>query len=369
MSAAFYTHYFAGLCVLVHWFYWWWGAAGVFRMVLPVRGWIFANGVILVLFVPWLPNFLEQLSMKGLEWIPPVTGHAVLSLVWQFTIMNAWGAHSLLLQAIPLVVVFVCAAMLIWKDQSQYRFNGLLIGYFFIPAGVLSLVALVVPVFVPRYLVFAAVGIPFIVAVALDVMVRRTSILVLGLVIVLAAVIQGLQPVYRQVDGLNGTDNRVIYGLDKLAVEIAEEIRPEDEIVVGDFYWYLPFSYYNQTGIQPRVYIRTLPINALELPTHGGYALVPKGQKDFYLNEVIISKCVRRRVWWVAPIELITPFTEKNWVQTLAFTDKKMTALLFTSKAVVHEADSPEAVTPPLFPAAQNCPPAPAATSANKTRH
>jgi hypothetical protein len=352
MTAAFYTHYFAALGVLVHWFYWWWGGARFFRPVLPARAWILVNGVIVMLFVPWVPHFIEQLSMKGLEWIPPVTAHSVLSLVWQFTIMNAIEEQSWLLHAVPLVVVLACAAVMIAKDHGQYRFNGLLIGYFLIPVTVLTLVALVVPVFVTRYLVFAAVGVPLIVAVALDNLGRRTAILALALLVVLATEICGLWSVYRQVDGLNGTNNRANYGFAKLAGQVGQAALPGDEIVLGDFYLYFSFNYYNQTGIQPRVYIRQLPIPVP--PNHGGYALAPESYKDFYFNDPTILDCAGRRVWWVSSVDDVPPFTKKNWTQQPALVNGKVTASLFTFKTAL-EADGSGGGTQPPLPAAQSC--------------
>lgn len=333
MTGAFYTHYFAALCVLVHWFYWWWGAPGGSRTVLSVRAWILANGAILVLFLPWLPNFIEHLvDRPGLGWIPPVTGQAVLSLAWQFSVMNVWGAQSLLLRAVPLVFVIACAAILIWKDRALHRSNGLLIGYFFIPTIVLALVALLIPVFVPRYLVFAAVGLPLVVAVVLDTLGQRPGALVLALVIVVVVEIQGLQSVYRQTDGI---DFRKRYKLDELAAEIKQALRPGDEIVLDSLDWYLPFSYYNETGIQPRFYIRLTPDAFLKISDHNGYALIPESLKWVFFNDPDVLKCNGRRVWWISIKSLsgARVLSAKDWEPTLTLIDGEMAASLFTLKA------------------------------------
>lgn len=359
MTAAFYTHYFAALCVLVHWFYWYWGVTRPARVV-PVRGWLLINGAIVMLFMPWLPHFIEHLSGKGLEWIPPVTADAVLSLVWQFTVMNGWGTSSWLLRVILLAGVIACAALLVFKNHEQCHFNSLLIGYFFIPVGVLALVALVVPVFVPRYLVFAAVGVPLIVAVALDVMGRRTGLPVLVLMGMLIAEIEGLRSVYRHVDGLNGTDDRTIYGLDNLVPQIERAIRPGDAIVLSTLYWYLPFSYYNRTGVQPRVYVPELASGAMEVRDHGAYALIPEPFKGFYFHDPEVLRCPGSRVWWVASKkDGVPPFPEKNWTQGLTLVDEKMIASLFIPKAPLPSVakGSPVIATQQPIPMTKNCPP------------
>ncbi|NUT87906.1 hypothetical protein HNO91_15830 [Pseudomonas corrugata] len=373
MTAAFYTHYFAALCVLVHWFHWWWGRSDIAHSI-SARAWILANGAIVVLFVPWLPHFIEQLAgWDEFGWIPPITGQAVLSLVWQFTVMNGVGAQSLLIRAVPLALIVTCAIVLVWKKNAPYRFHGLLIGYFFIPAVVLALVAIIVPVFVPRYLTFAAVGLPLIVAVALDSLARRTGVLVLALVVMVTAEMQGLQSVYRQADGLNGTDLRRDFRLDVLAAKIKEAVRPGDEIVLESLIWYLPFDYYNKTDIQPRLYLRLPATTILKLIERGGYATISGNLGWVYFNNLQVLKCLGHRVWWVA-VEILPEdqlLLETDWELTLTLKEGGMAASLFTLKATPAstEAGNQPAVTQPPLPKAQNCPPAPSATSANKTRH
>jgi uncharacterized membrane protein len=138
MTAAFYTHYFAALTVLVHWVYWWWGRPGKYQTVLPVRLWIPVNGAIVALFLPWLPHFFDQLSGRhGLDWIPPITLQAALGLVWQFISMQRWPAESAFVLALPLMGVAACAVIAIWKDNAQYRFGGLLAGCFLFPLSYL----------------------------------------------------------------------------------------------------------------------------------------------------------------------------------------------------------------------------------------
>jgi hypothetical protein len=334
MTAAFYTHYFAALCVLVHWFYWWWGAARFFRPVLPARAWILVNGAIVMLFVPWMPHFIEQLSMKGLEWIPPVTAHSVLSLVWQFTII-AVEEQSRLLQAVPLVVVLACAAVMIWKDHGQYRFNGLLIGYFLIPAFILVLVALVVPVFSTRYLVFAAVGVPLIIATTLDIIGRRTIFLLPALMVVLTSEVLGVYSIYQQTDTLNGTAFRSNLRLDGLAVQIKQAARPDDEIVVEFLLWYLPFSYYNRTGIQPRVYTDASFNIASGFTNHNGYALLNERSMGDYYVDLKRLNSFGHRVWWIAfRVNATPPLSEKYWERSLTLVDGDVVAYLFTRRTI-----------------------------------
>lgn len=334
MTAAFYTHYLAALCVLVHWFYWWWGRPGIFLTALPTRSWILANAAIVVGFLPWLPHFIDQWADKP-AWMPPVTVQAVVSLVWQFIVMNGWGSQSLYLRAIPLVLVVACAAVLIWKDRSQHRYMGLVLGYFFIPAVVLVLLALFGPIFVPRYLIFAGVGLPLIIAAAMDVLVRRTAILALFVLVVAAVEVQGLQSVYRQADDLNGTDLRRDVRLDVVAREIKKMAQPGDEIVFESLFWYLPFDVYNRTTIRPRLRVH-LPIDDfLKVSDRGIYAVIPKSLEWIYFDDPNVLKCRGRRVWWIAIRSSVDVKTllVRDWKLEFSFVEGPITVSLYALKS------------------------------------
>lgn len=359
ITAAFYTHYFAALGVLVHWFYWWWGRPDFFCAVLPTRRWVLANVAIVVLFAPWLPYFINQWADKP-EWMPPITWHAVVSLVWQFTVMDGWGAQSLFLRAVPLVSIIACATVLVWKENNPHRFSGLLLGYFFIPAVVLVLLELFGPIFLSRYLVFAAVGLPLIVAVALDTMARKPVFLTLALVIVVAVEIQGLRSVYRQTDELNGTDLRKNVRLDVLARTIKQLARPGDEIVFKSMFWYLPFEYYNQTGIRPRLQVSPPLEVFLKVADRGGYALIPESLKWIYFDDPEVLKCHGRRVWWIAISSSsdVKALLAREWDQTLTVVDGRIVASLFTLKTTPSvESGDQDTITQPPVSAARNCPP------------
>ncbi|MCJ8205581.1 glycosyltransferase family 39 protein [Pseudomonas sp. RGM2987] len=335
MSAAFYTHYFAALCVLVHWFYWWWGRQGVFNVLLPVRSWFLVNGAIVLSFVPWLPHLIDHMTGRwGVQWIPPVTADGVFSLVWQFVVMNNWGAHSLLLRLLPTVLAIVCAVMLVQKSDRPHRYSWLLIGYFFIPVIVLSLVALVVPIFVPRYVAFAAVGLPLFVSMALDAMARRSA-LSLALAIIVTIQAQGLRAVYQQADGVGSTSYRNESRLDGLAAGIRQAAQPDDEILVGFLLLYLPFSYYNRTGIQPKIFTQEARSSTVDILDRNGYALIPARLKENAFTDLERMKNPGHRVWWITFNEDAVPLSKEDWEHTLTLADGNVVAYLFIPKATI----------------------------------
>ncbi len=159
MSAAFYTHYFAAGCVLVHWLFWWRARADHAASLSP-RAWCLANAAIVLLFVPWLPNLLEQLSAGVAAWIEPVTVQAALGLPWQFMLMEPRVAPASWWRLAPLLLIVLCATLIVAQGIGERRYRPLLLGYFFIPTISLFVLALFMPLFLARYLVFAAPGIP-----------------------------------------------------------------------------------------------------------------------------------------------------------------------------------------------------------------
>lgn len=370
MGAAFYTHYFAGLCVLVHWLFWW-ESSDEYRTSISRYLWYSANAVIVVLYLPWIPHLIAQVSGTN-TWIEPVTAQVALGLVWQFVVMDGAVPLTSAWRLLPLILLVICAIALIASNKVERRFGWLLIGYFFVPVISLFMLAQFTPIFLPRYLVFASPAIAMIVASALDSAGERfDSAMAVVLGLVLCAQSFGLSEVYQQTDGMNGTDMRRSNGYRELALAIEREVQPGDEIILDSLISYLPFTYYNTTGIQPRFHIRSSLEAFLASPVHGGYALVPDLLKGVYFQDLDVLQC-GRRVWWV-PYESKKNFRQllsKGWTQTVELRSGSMIAYLLVNetRSASDEADNSSGIRLPPAHSAQNCPPAPFATSANRTR-
>ena len=302
MSAAFYTHYFAALCVLVHWLCWWRARENGRPKAITFRAWVMVNSAIVVLYLPWIPHFIDQLlRMDGLEWIPPLTWQTALTFVWQLVMMGDSASYSTLWRVLPSALIVVCAAAVLLKSRQPRPFNVLLVSYFFVPVLSVFLVSLIVPVFNARYLVFAAAALPLIVALALDALSQRHAILAaVAMALVLLAEVHGLSAVYAQTDEMNGTSIRKDAKLDAVVAGLGREVRPGDEIVVDNLYWYLPFTYYNPTGIQPKLYVFKPPTGRLwGSAEYGGWALIPRHLRSILFDDFSTLQLTAKRIWWV----------------------------------------------------------------------
>lgn len=343
MTAAFYTHFFAALCVVVHWVFWWRSRG------LSARAWIGANAAIVVLFLPWLPHFIDQLQYGNRhDWIPPLTWEVALTVVWSFMAMSDVPA-SLGWRLVPTVLVVACALFVLSKDRSQHRYSALLVSYFFVPVLIVFLLSQILPLFLQRYLVFAAAGLPMILAVALEGLGRQCRILAtLAFVLVVGVQTYGLTAVYEQSDVMGDAVFRHEARLDVLAAGIAREARPDDEIVVEGLFWYLPFMYYNTTGIQPKMYVVQSTGVSCDTYGFGGCALVPGRAEGTAFMDFSAMKPKARRVWWVAgqsdpEHRRLFP---NDWIHVLTLRGGESEARLF----VLDGAPTPhEIVFQPLF--------------------
>ncbi len=177
MSAAFYTHYFTVLCVLCHWLY-----LGLIRVQPGYRlrhiqrsGWWLANMAIVLLYLPWLTNLIDlvqhmdQLKANGdVGWDAPVTLGSLPSMIWMFLIQDAGGDLStLIFIALPLALVAL-AGVALARDRSVFHGSALALIYTVLPLLLVFALSFKSPVFIERYLTAYALGLPMLVALAVD---------------------------------------------------------------------------------------------------------------------------------------------------------------------------------------------------------
>ena len=256
MSAGFYTHYFTALCVLVHWAYLGLQAPGQ-RLITRPAWWV-ANVAIVLLYLPWLPNLLdlvqhvEQLKVGGdIGWEEPVNLLSLSSIIWQFLLQDdGLGLWPPLFWLLPLLLAVVVVSTA-WRNNAA-RLPAL---FCLLPLLLVYGVSFISPVFIERYLTVYALGLPIVLALAIDRLPSRLS----WLGVALFALFVGVELL-----GLKNNFEVDEHDQFNVPVEFVNRNYQEgDRIVLSDMMWYLSYVYYDQTDAQLQLYT---PPNPTGLP-------------------------------------------------------------------------------------------------------
>lgn len=303
MTAGFYTHYFTALCVIAHWAYLLVLCAGRPGQRLILRpAWWLANVAIVVLYLPWIPSLvdqlqhLEQLKVGGdVGWIEPETLDSLPSVIWQFFTYDEGLEHAWpVFVALPLAVLLV-TLWIVRADRSEWRFNALVAIYTWVPLLVIGLVSLASPLLVDRYLMFAALGLPMILGIALDRLAEHWRRLALaGLLLVIGVEGLGLKNIYT-----TAPDQ-----IDRMVDYVNRQYVAGDRIVVSDLFWYFSYVYYNRTAAQPKLYTPPLPDGRSGRPNAYGFGtLVEDAGANIYLDNLGALAKGTGRVWLISSSE------------------------------------------------------------------
>ena len=297
MSAGFYTHYFTALCVLVHWAYLGLQAPGQ-RLITRPAWWV-ANVAIVLLYLPWLPNLLdlvqhvEQLKVGGdIGWEEPVNLLSLPSMVWQFLLQDdGLGLWPPLFWLLPLLLAVVVVSTA-WRNNAA-RLPAL---FCLLPLLLVYGVSFISPVFIERYLTVYALGLPIVLALAIDRLPSRLS----WLGVALFALFVGVELL-----GLKNNFEVDEHDQFNVPVEFVNRNYQEgDRIVLSDMMWYLSYVYYDQTDAQLQLYTPPKPDGTATRPNAYGFGtLVDQDGGRIYLDRLSALPAQTRRVWLISSNE------------------------------------------------------------------
>ena len=296
MSAGFYTHYFTALCVLVHWAYLGLLSTTPGQRLITRPAWWTANVVVVVLYLPWLPNLLdlvqhvEQLKVGGdIGWEEPVNLLSLPSMIWQFLLQDEGvGFWPPLFWLFPLLMVAI-VIFTAWRDRARHRPASLLALFFLLPLLLVYAVSFISPVFIERYLTVYALALPILLALAID----RSSWLGAALFVLFVGV---------ELVGLK--NNFTVDEHDQFNVPVEfvnRNYQEDDRIVLSDMMWYLAYVYYDQTDAQLQLYTPPKPDGTPTRPNAYGFGtLVDQDGGRIYLDRLSALPADTRRVWLIS---------------------------------------------------------------------
>ena len=261
LAAMIYTHYY-GFFI--------WASQGAYLAWRRTTGsvdwrrWVYASLAVLLLFLPWLPAFIDQLA-SGRAWPAhrsPLSWTLPVDTLWGMTmtgsIVNAvhrgaWTVQAVSTAGVPLVGIAAAGLLgLIAIRSRKYPRDakGLLLFAALFPLLLSLLVSLGINVFSPRYLVFIMPAIALVMGAGISAVwasPRRwaTSAAVALAIAVLVPNAIGLVSFYRK-------PRLDVFDWRRIAQALAAEARPDDAIVFLPGFSRIPVNYYFR-GPQPRL--------------------------------------------------------------------------------------------------------------------
>jgi uncharacterized membrane protein len=307
MVAAVYTHYYAFFALMVHWVY-----VGSRTVLQPgklsfweriksylMQGWWWtANALIFILFLPWVPVVITQVTrVSNSFWIQQqwITINTIPDTIYTFLAyihLDSPFPQIFLLRDAPFALIVIGMLWAIWHRRTHkiasdedkdatWREGGLFLLYFLLPMALIWTISkLKQPIYQDRYFVFTAVG--FYVALGMAVATVHKKWLRNGLVLLtIIVMLVGNVVVYHTTDHQMRVTGR--YVLDRFT--------PGDEIISLDPFTYFDFTYYNHTGTLAKLYGPTLNF------TYNEPGLLAHQQRQIQVYNLATVNPSTHRVW------------------------------------------------------------------------
>ena len=306
MLAALYTHYFAIWCVIAHWLYVLWLPASAEGRLSSHRSWWLTNALVALAFTPWLPALLRQITYtKLVDWIPTATLATIPASLWQFFTLDNGENLGWPLFVLPLLAMVAVSIVVVDSDARRRKPAALLVSASWVPLVLVWLASFRFPMFVERYLVFSAVGLAIMLALALDRLgERRRGWAAVLLVCCVAGQVPGVARVYSQKNTLNDAAGWYANRMDAVLGRVNSQWQPGDVMVVDGLYWYFSVTYYNRTGSEPLLYDNGAKgdSSGTSRTSFGGATLLYPRADKLYVADPGLLAPGSGRVWWIGGV-------------------------------------------------------------------
>lgn len=302
IAAGLYTHYYTLFIIPVHIVYLAWCKGGI-KALLTDRNWWIGNGLGALLFLPWVPAALAQMSrVQAGFWIPPVTIDTAPGTFMQFLAFLPSYAYAGWISGALLTLFIIGIVHTYLTRKNLRRAIGLLILWLVVPLALVMLISIVRPVYYDRYFIYCAVAMYILFAV----IITRSTLFTRNIIaqysvtaIVILIFIGGIQSVNLSATHKMGTVGQYV----------SQMYQPGDLIISADLYTYFDFSYYNRTG-QTTHFLSKTPLDG-----YGETSLIYDRQDDIRIASFYDIKNTPR-VWVVGKVGEKDYFTTEipyNW--------------------------------------------------------
>jgi mannosyltransferase len=271
-----------------------------------------AYAISLVLFLPWLKQFLIQRQRVDKQyWIPAMDRWSIPNTIWKMIFGGQGIRHLILILATLITIVILYLYIRRIKNQERWLvLFGLLV-----PFVASILLSLQTALYLDRYFVFASLFFTIHAACVIYQIPRPQMRQVISVVFIGAMVFTFFKN-WSDMGVKNLFIDRSLNkkpGMAAASAIVNEYARPDDKIYVGSSFVYFTFRYYNQTGISPRLISSE---NLESIPHFSGTALL--SPSDLILTDTIFNNPEVEKnntVWlvWTTGFGGSKPNVPGNW--------------------------------------------------------
>jgi 4-amino-4-deoxy-L-arabinose transferase-like glycosyltransferase len=326
MVAALYTHYFAVLGALANWVYLSLTRDAQGKVLAMSRAWWVGHVAMVVAYLPWLPTLYRQMDHRELVgWIVfhPTTVMSVPRSFMQAFTMSKDAALAGMFGVLLSIPLLLASLRVLRRASKPGQPDVLLLSYCFVPVLVVWLVSYAMPIYIDRYLLFALLALPLVVAIAADASPKRT--LLLSVVGCLLIELTGLAYFY-DYQAKPGGD------LATVMAQVNEQWRAGDALLSDRKRSYLSIEYYNDTGQPAFLFTGIQPdTTGKAATTYGTLTLFYRRSDVLYVaNPQDLAKHYKR-LWLITdPSSAYTPQVPVDgWVKVGELVEGSTKALLF----------------------------------------
>lgn len=327
LTAAIYSHYYAGLILAAEGVYLlylelegkkqWWKPVRLLNALQSIaRKWLLAWVGIFLLFAPWVPTAIAQVTeIQGAFWIRPVSHESFYSTLTSLLffresyVLEAW--HSVL--SMMIVGAFFVLVGKLYVAETTYRKSITLLGLIVIvPAVLLFTSSLVLqPTYFDRYFTFFAFAFYGLLGVSMYFAVMRgywnkfgTGLLI-G-IIALGVLLGNMQIIqYGDFDG-----DRSRFTMRDIMSYVEENSEQSDVYVTAGLWTYFDARFYATNKDDVQVYI------PYELEGGMGNSTLIYQRDDLIVKDLTSEFTRGQNVWYFTESKMTFDEIPDNWVET-----------------------------------------------------
>jgi len=210
---------------------------------------LFCCVLITLIFAPWLPSFVRQVSqVQENYWIPPMNKWSIPATIFKMLVGKDINIHEKALQVLMITIIISLLNiifLIIKKIKSQSKW--LMILLFFTPFLGAVLLSFKRAIYLDRYFIFCQPFLAIIIALAVMEIKNRSTRNAIVIILILFTVLSF--PLHWQ--RLKVAERP---GIKPIAEYLNKEVETDHGLYVGSSFVYFIFQYYNETGINPLLY-------------------------------------------------------------------------------------------------------------------